>query len=103
MPSLTEALGVTFLEALAAGCVPIGTCTGGIPEIIHDNENGLLVPPDQPEKLAAAVLRVLRDPALAERLAKNGLESLQPFSIDAMMACTYQVYQTVLKPTQIKT
>ncbi len=48
MPSLTEALGVTFLEALAAGCVPIGSSTGGIPEIIRDGENGLLVPPERP-------------------------------------------------------
>ncbi len=95
MPSLTEALGVVFLEALAAGCVPIGTRTGGIPEIIHEGENGLLVAPDAPDELAAAILRVLRDPSLAARLAQNGPKSLRPFSIDAMMACTYQVYQAV--------
>ncbi len=99
MPSLTEALGVTFLEALAAGCVPIGSSTGGIPEIIRDGENGLLVPPNDPHHLAAAVLRVLHDPSLAARLAANGRKSLEPFSLDAMMTCTYQVYQTMIQPT----
>jgi glycosyltransferase involved in cell wall biosynthesis len=99
MPSLTEALGVVFLEALAAGCVPIGSNIGGVPEIIHDGENGLLVPPDSPETLAAAILRVLRDPNLARHLAANGHPSLAPFSLDAMMACTYQVYRQILLTT----
>lgn len=97
MPSLTEALGVTFLEALAAGCIPIGSAAGGIPEIIHDGENGLLVPPDAPGRLAEAILRVLQDPQLARRLRENGPPSLAPFRLDEMMKCTYGVYQTVLK------
>ena len=97
MPSLTEAFGVVFLEAMAAGVPAIGTSVGGIPEIIQDGWNGLLVPPQSPSELAAAILKVLSSSELQDRFRKNGLTTAHQFSIDRMMEGTYAAYQKRVK------
>lgn len=68
-PSISEALGNTILEAMAAKKPMVATAVGGIPELIRDGERGLLVPPRDPPALAQAIKRLLSDPALAKRLA----------------------------------
>lgn len=68
LPSRDEALGVALLEATAAGLPAIASNVGGIPEIVVDGESGLLVPPEDPGALAAAIDRLRRDPGLARRL-----------------------------------
>lgn len=96
MPSLAEAFGVVFLEAMACGVPVIGSSVGGIPEIIQHGYNGLLVNPGNADELAAAVLQVLRNTTLQERLREGGLETVQRFSVGRMMECTYQVYEALL-------
>jgi len=93
MPSLMEAFGVVFLEAMAAGLPVIGTRVGGIPELIEDGRNGLLVEPADPVGLAEALQRLLHDRALQDRLRQAGLQTARQFSVDRMMACTYPLYQ----------
>lgn len=95
LPSLTEALGVAFLEAMAAGVPVIGTSVGGIPEIIQDGANGLLVPPGQPAALSEALLTLLSDTGLRRRLTLAGLETVKDFTVEKMMACTLGVYTEV--------
>lgn len=97
MPSLVEALGVVFLEAMAAGLVPVGTRVGGIPEIIENGVNGLLVPPDSPDELARAILDLLQHPKKMQALKKNGAVTLEKFSVDSMMAGTYDVYRDAIQ------
>jgi glycosyltransferase involved in cell wall biosynthesis len=96
MPSLVEALGVVFLEAMAAGLVPVATKVGGIPEIIQDGYNGLLVAPDAPDELSQAIIELLRDPKKMKALQKNGAGTVKKFSVDAMMEKTYEIYDMVL-------
>jgi len=96
MPSLTEALGVTFLEAMAAGVPVIGTDTGGIPEIIKDGENGRLVPVNSPKAIAKTINELLSDKSAQTRMTEKALETVQNFSIDNMMKCTMDVYKKVL-------
>ena len=96
MPSLDEALGVVFLEAMSAGTPVIGSTAGGIPEIIQDGHNGLLTPPSDPPALAGAILRLLGDPALQDRLRQAGLETARRFSVEKMMGETYSIYQDLL-------
>ncbi len=96
MPSLVEALGVVFLEALAAGLVPVATKVGGIPEIIQDGCNGLLVAPDAPDELAQTIVELLRNPHKMKALQENGVGTLKKFSVDAMMEITYEIYHTAL-------
>ena len=96
MPSLTEALGVVFLEAMAAAVPVIGTNVGGIPEIIGDHINGLLVPVKDPEAVAGAVGKIFGDPVFARTLAEKGLEKAHQFSVKRMMDCTEEIYEQVL-------
>ena len=97
MPSLTEAFGVVFLEAMSAGVPVIGSRTGGIVEIIQNEVNGLLVNPGDHQELTQKVLRLLKDTNLRERLRNEGLETVKHFTVDKMMAETYQVYRTVIE------
>jgi len=64
----TEILPLAILEAMAAGVPVVATDVGGIRDVVIDGETGLLVPPEDPDALAAALCRVLTDDALAQRL-----------------------------------
>jgi glycosyltransferase involved in cell wall biosynthesis len=64
----TEILPLAILEAMAAGTPVVATDVGGVRDLVHDGETGLLVPPEDPPALAAALVRVLQDDALADRL-----------------------------------
>lgn len=77
LPSLTESesFGMTLIEAMASGCPVIGSRIGGIPFVIRDEVDGLLVPPGDAEALAAAITRVLEDHDLAEELGRHGREA----------------------------
>jgi colanic acid/amylovoran biosynthesis glycosyltransferase len=71
-----EALPVVHMEAMALGLPTIGTDAGGVGEVITDGYDGLLVPPDDEEALAAAITRVMDDPALRSRLSANGRKTV---------------------------
>jgi glycosyltransferase involved in cell wall biosynthesis len=67
-PATREPLGRVILEAMAAGKPVVAVNAGGPAEIIRHEQDGLLTASDAPDELAAAALRLIRDPALAERL-----------------------------------
>jgi glycosyltransferase involved in cell wall biosynthesis len=71
LPSDTEGVSLTILEAMAAGVPVIATRVGGTPEVVHDQQTGLLVPPRNPAALAEAILRLWRQPSERERLAER--------------------------------
>lgn len=70
--STMEGFGLAVGEAMACGVPVVATTAGSLPEIIEDGVSGLLVPPNDTDALAAAMLRVLQEPALAQRLAAAG-------------------------------
>jgi glycosyltransferase involved in cell wall biosynthesis len=72
VPSRMESLPTTVKEAFFLNVPVIGTNVGGIPELITNNETGILVPPENPDKLAQAVNELLSDKQKAEKLATNG-------------------------------
>jgi len=76
LPSYAEALPVSLLEAMAEGCPVIATRVGGIPDVITDEVDGLLAPAGNPEALAAAISRVLREPAFARSLGNAARETI---------------------------
>ena len=72
VPSRMESLPTTVKEAFFLNVPVVGTNVGGIPELITNNETGILVPPENPDKLAQAVNELLFDKQKAEKLAVNG-------------------------------
>ena len=67
----------TLVEALAVGTPVVATAVGGVPEIVRDGENGLLVPPSDPGALASTLRRLLGDPDLQERLREGAVPSVE--------------------------
>jgi len=72
VPSRMESLPTTVKEAFYLNVPVIGTNVGGIPELIKNNETGIIIPPENPSKLAQAVNELLSDKEKAEKLATNG-------------------------------
>jgi phosphatidylinositol alpha-1,6-mannosyltransferase len=72
MPSAGEGFGLVFLEAMAYGKPLIAAEVGGAVDVVHDGENGLLVPPRELPALIAALSRLLKDASLRRRLGERG-------------------------------
>lgn len=72
LPTLQEGFGIVFLEAMAAGLPIVAARAAAVPEVVPDEEAGLLVSPHNSKELAAAVIRLLKDRDLASRLASAG-------------------------------
>ena len=106
VPALLDALDVAVLssdyegsplsvmEYMAAGKPVVSTRVGGVPELVEDGVHGLLVEPRDPAALAAAIERLLRDPAEARRLGEQGRERQQrELSLDAMVRRVEDLYE----------
>jgi glycosyltransferase involved in cell wall biosynthesis len=92
-PARWEGFGLVLLEAMLAQRAVVASAVSAIPEIVVDGETGLLVPPGDAAALAAAVDRLLADPAERERLAAAGLDRARAeFSVARMAARTAAVY-----------
>jgi len=76
---LVEGFGIACVEASACGLAVIGSRSGGIPEAIREGETGLLVDPDDPAAVAAAVVTVLEDDALRRRLGAAGRAAVEGY------------------------
>lgn len=72
LPSVREGFGIVYLEAMAAGCITIGTQGEGISDFIRNGENGYLVPPDSPQSIAQTVLHCLDHPEESSAAALRG-------------------------------
>jgi glycosyltransferase involved in cell wall biosynthesis len=72
LPSLWEPFGIAILEAMACGKAVVASNCGGIPEIVRDNETGVLVPPGNTETLSQAITALLSDSARRQVLGEKG-------------------------------
>ena len=93
LPSRQEAFGVAVLEALAAGVPVIASRVGGIPEILRDGREGLLVPVGDARALAAAIAKLAHDPSLRARLASAGPARAADFSLRRMIEAYRGLYR----------
>jgi glycosyltransferase involved in cell wall biosynthesis len=95
LPSVYEELGTVLLEAMWAGLPIVASRTGGIPDVIEDGVNGLLVPPGDPEALASAIDCVLADRAFAYRLSEGTQARAKDYDWEVLAGCVLQVYRGV--------
>jgi glycosyltransferase involved in cell wall biosynthesis len=95
-PSVMEGLGTSLLDAMALGLPVVSTRAGGIPEVVRDDVDGLLVEPGDAAALADALLGVLGDAGLAARLGAAARERVGAFSVGRMVAGTLAAYEWAL-------
>jgi glycosyltransferase involved in cell wall biosynthesis len=98
LSSLTEGLPLSLIEAMASKVPVVATDVGGIPEVIDDGVNGLLVPPSDPEALSTKINFLLRNNSLAEKLViQGGKKFKQQFSITIMQNKYNDIYSMILR------
>jgi glycosyltransferase involved in cell wall biosynthesis len=97
IPSLHEAHPLVLMEGMGQGKPIIATTVGGIPEVIHDGENGLLVSPANSKELAAAMERLLNEYELMAQIGKKARETYESeFTVERMLTETRKVYDLLL-------
>ncbi|MBE0417872.1 MAG: glycosyltransferase family 4 protein [Coriobacteriia bacterium] len=93
IPSLSEGFALVAAEAMALSRPVVGTSVGGLADVVVDGETGLLVPPADSEALAAAVARLLRNPALATRMGEAGAARAEEhFTLERMVRAHLDLY-----------
>ena len=97
LPSLNEGMGRVLVMAMALGKPIVATRVGGVPELLGDDEAGILVPPGDPAALAGAVTSVLCDPSLAAALGEAGRRRATRYGAEAMLSLLAKVYREVME------
>ena len=98
LPSHSEGVSLALLEAMAASLPVIATRVGGLPEVVTDGENGLLIPPQDPEALATALERLLADPDLAQKLGGNARKQVEAnFSLERLGREINEIYGELIE------
>jgi L-malate glycosyltransferase len=95
-PSLVDNMPISVLEALASGVPVVSTDVGGVPYLVEHGKTALLVPVQDPEAMAHAILVLLNDPAKAEQMSKAGVESVQQYTWPNVRDRLLLVYEQVL-------
>ncbi len=96
LPSHQEGLPVALMEAMSAGLPVVATIVGGVPDIVTDDVEGLLVPPGRPELLARALQRVADDAPLRARLAAASSTRSEGFDVRVAARAIESVYDELL-------
>jgi len=95
LPSRQEGLPVVLMEATSVGLAIVATAVGGVPQVLTDGVDGLVVPPDAPGDLAAAVVRLVEDPGLRGRLGSAARSRSTMFDVTAATREIEAIYRDV--------
>ncbi len=101
-PTRYEGFGLPLLEAMAAGCPVVASDIPVVDEIVRHGENGLLTPREDAHALGDAIVRVIRDRALREKLVVNGFETLKRFREEDLVPRIENVYARITRRVQPK-
>ena len=97
LPSYYEGFPVSVLEAMAGGCVVVASEVGGIPDVVTDGETGVLVPPKDSEMLKNAVLKVMNDKTLADKLRVSAFKKVEEnYSSSASVERLVNIYNSLI-------
>jgi glycosyltransferase involved in cell wall biosynthesis len=91
LPSLNEGLPMGMLEAMSWGLAVITSAVGGIPEVISNESNGVLVPPGDVSSIAEAMQRMITDRELRSRLSIAARESVRSFDVERYWSSLYPI------------
>lgn len=94
MPSRSEGFGLTAIEGMARGCVPVVADTGGLPEVVTP-DSGLLHKPEDIDDLADKILSLIQDPNLLSRLSQGAIERAKDFSQENYQKQIKKLYELV--------
>jgi glycosyltransferase involved in cell wall biosynthesis len=100
-PALVDNAPVSLIEAMASGVPIVSTRVGGIPDMVADQVTALLVPPRDAQAMAAAILRLLGDAALAERLARAGIGEAQRYAWPRVRERLLDVYAAAQSKSRV--
>ncbi|MFN3466753.1 MAG: glycosyltransferase family 4 protein, partial [Candidatus Brocadiales bacterium] len=93
-PTITEALGIAILEAMAMGKAVVASRVDGVPELVIDGETGLLVPPEDPGAMSRAIIELLQSPPRAREMGQKGRErALSHFSAEKSAGELDKIYE----------
>ncbi len=97
VPSYFEGFGMTVIEGMYSGLVVVASNVGGIPDILTDGENGVLVPPKDAKTLGNSIMRVIEDDEFAERIKVNGYKSVkEKYSCRASVERLVNIYNSLV-------
>ncbi len=97
LPSWSEGMPVSILEAMSAGLVVIASQVGGIPELIEHEHSGFLMPPGDPERLCELITRAIEDRRFVQYLTKNARNRvLKEFSLNRMVTEYETLYYRIV-------
>jgi len=98
LPSSNEGTPVSVIEALGAGRPVVATRVGGIPDVVRDGEEGFLVEPGATDELAERLGQLARDPALRERMGKQGRDRVLPrYAVERLVDDIDRLYRSLLE------
>ena len=98
-----EGTPVSAIEAMASDCPVVATCVGGLPDLITDGENGLLVQPRNPGELSSAVLRLLHNPETARNMSRKALAmAREQFSVRRLITDMDHLYTQLVEEKAIR-
>lgn len=102
LPSHNEGMGKALVEAMYLGCPVVTTNVGGIPELVHDGEQGLLIPPRRPSILADALQRLADDENLRRRLGQSARCRARDYGSDSMVQKLTSLYEELVASAQAR-
>jgi glycosyltransferase involved in cell wall biosynthesis len=98
LPSNREGIGGILFDAMDQGVPVIASRVGGLPDIVHPGQNGLLIEPGRPEQLKAAILELAAAPERRRQLGERGRELAKGYTAEVMWRKYLELYESVLGP-----
>jgi len=96
-PSLTDNMPISVLESLASSIPIVSTNVGGVPYLLEDGRNGLLVPPKNPDAMANAILKILNDLVLAKSMRQAGIAYVKQYTWARVKPILFSVYSLAMQ------